>query len=274
MEGSLEKRLYDAAAEGNTISLQELLEKDKFLLDRVSFTSPNKNSQQSSPLHIASAEGYLEIVKKLLSAAPHMCLSRDCQGRNPLHLAAMRGHVEILNTLIQESPSAARAKAGRDQTVLHLCVKHGQLEAFKILAPNLKGRIDAKDVDGDTALDMAVEDKQFEIIRYLVGSTEIDLNVRNSNGQTAIDILEEGQPGVDYIQIKNILRRVRRIDTKIQTQTQRIMKWLPEKGNVIMVVAVLIATVAFQAGVSPAGGIWQENSTQNSHARAGEAVMA
>ncbi|KAG8375710.1 hypothetical protein BUALT_Bualt10G0128800 [Buddleja alternifolia] len=304
MEGSLEKRLYDAAAEGNTIALQELLEQDKFLLDRVSLTSPNKStplhvatikgyldfvlqilnhnphlaqrfdSQQSSPLHIASAEGYLEIVKILLPDAPHMCMSRDCQGRNPLHLAAMRGHVEILKALISEAPHAAREKADRDQTVLHLCVKHGQLEALKILAPKLNDLINAKDADGDTLLHMAVAVKQTEIIRYLVGSTEIDLNVRNSNGQKAIDILKESQPEVDYIQIRNILRRVRRIDTKARTQTQRVMKWLIEKGNAIMVVAVLIATVAFQAGVSPAGGIWQENSTQYSHARAGEAVMA
>ncbi|KAG8375715.1 hypothetical protein BUALT_Bualt10G0129300 [Buddleja alternifolia] len=306
MEGSLENRLYEAAAEGNTKSLQELLEQDKFVVDRVSFTSPNKttplhvattkghlafvqqilnrnpqiaeelDSQQSSPLHIASAKGYLEIVNKLLSAAAHMCMSRDCQGRNPLHLAAMRGHVEILKALIQEAPRAAREKADRDQTVLHLCVKHGQLEALKILAPNLNDRIDTKDDDGDTILHMAVADKQTEIIQYLVESTKIDVYARNSHGQTPMDIVVQSQPEERNLQIKSILR-LKYHNISYKTETHK-MEWLTQRGaDAIMVMAVLIATVAYQAGVSPAGGIWQETLTQDSNAnphRAGEAVMA
>ncbi|KAG8375716.1 hypothetical protein BUALT_Bualt10G0129400 [Buddleja alternifolia] len=304
MEGSLEKRLYDAAAEGNTISLQELLQEDKFLLGRVYFACPSKSplhvatmngqlpfvqqilnhnphlaqqldSLQSSPLHIASAQGYLEIVKKLLSAAPDMCLSRDCQGRNPLHLAAMKGHVEILKTLIQEAPSAAREKADRDQTVLHLCVKHGQLEALKILLPNLNDRINAKDADGDTILHMAVAVKQIEIIQYLVESTNIDVHAKNSAGQTAMHILDQSQPEERNLQITSILRL--KYCYSNYSQKQRV-KWLTKKGDAIMVTAVLIATMAFQAGLSPAGGIWQDNLTQDSNAinphRVGEAVMA
>ncbi|KAG6437395.1 hypothetical protein SASPL_102310 [Salvia splendens] len=47
--------------------------------------------------------------------------------------------------------------------------------------------------------------------------------------------------------------------------------WLTKKRDSVMVVAVLIATMAFQAAVSPTGGVWQDNSSGH---RAGEAVMA
>ncbi|GJU38816.1 ankyrin repeat-containing domain, PGG domain protein [Tanacetum coccineum] len=38
--------------------------------------------------------------------------------------------------------------------------------------------------------------------------------------------------------------------------------WLEKKKNSLMVVAVLIATMAFQAGVNPPSGVWQENYPQ------------
>ncbi|XP_047339149.1 uncharacterized protein LOC124942648 [Impatiens glandulifera] len=47
--------------------------------------------------------------------------------------------------------------------------------------------------------------------------------------------------------------------------------WLTQKRDSLMVVASLIATMAFQAGVSPPGGVWQDNSPDH---RAGEAVMS
>ncbi|XP_022856226.1 uncharacterized protein LOC111377383, partial [Olea europaea var. sylvestris] len=58
----------------------------------------------------------------------------------------------------------------------------------------------------------------------------------------------------------------------INPQNQQ-MKQLIKKRDAIMVVVILIATMAFQAGVTPPGGVWQDNATDNSH-KAGEAVMA
>ncbi|KAF7119660.1 hypothetical protein RHSIM_Rhsim13G0216300 [Rhododendron simsii] len=47
-------------------------------------------------------------------------------------------------------------------------------------------------------------------------------------------------------------------------------KWLAKKRTALIIVAVLLATMAFQAGVTPPGGIWPDN---NGH-RGGQAVMA
>ncbi|KAL8063150.1 hypothetical protein ABFX02_01G009300 [Erythranthe guttata] len=275
---SAEQRLYDAASSGDARALQELHQTDQFLLDKISYTCSNKtplhiattnghlafvreilkinprlaeelDSQQSSALHIASARGYVEIAEELLSAAPDMCLSRDSQGRNPLHLAAMKGHDLVVTLLVEAAPVAAREKLDRGLTVLHLCIKYSQLESLKILVPIFKELLYSEDDDGNTILHMALGNKQSEIIRYLVQNTDMDVNATNYNTKTAYN--------------------------------NKPIKWLTKKRDSIMVVAILIATMAFQAGVSPAGGVWQEDLTQdlqgdylvNPH-RAGESIMA
>ncbi|KAL0407667.1 UNVERIFIED_CONTAM: hypothetical protein Sradi_1701100 [Sesamum radiatum] len=304
-----EKKLYDAAAKGDAQTLRDLLEDDPLLLDRVSFTCSNKStplhvaamhghlpvvqeilrqnrqlaeeldSQKLSALHVASAKGYVEMANELLSAAPDMCLSRDSQGRNPLHLAAMKGHVRILAGLVQMVPLAAWEKLDRGQNVLHLCVKHRQLESLRILVQNLSELLNAEDDDGDSILHLAVRFKQVETVRYLVESTNIDKDAKNCKGRTPLHILEQ-IPADDRTTaaIRAVLGPP--LCTSTSTQTQPA-KWLTRKRDSIMVVAILIATMAFQAGVNPAGGFWQDNLTQDSQGSpvpnphmAGEAVMA
>lgn len=47
--------------------------------------------------------------------------------------------------------------------------------------------------------------------------------------------------------------------------------WLGRKRSALMVVASLIATVAFELGMTPPGGVWQDDSDKH---QAGRAVMA
>ncbi|KAL3844269.1 hypothetical protein ACJIZ3_001672 [Penstemon smallii] len=301
-----EKSLYDAAAIGNVATLCKLTVSDPLILDRVSYTCPNKtplhiatlkghlpfvqkilnlnpllaeelDSQQSSALHIASAKGYVEIVRELLLAAPDMCLSRDSQGRNPLHLAAIKGCPQVLIELVRVSPLAARENLERGLIVLHVCVKVNQLEALKTLVPFLNELINARNDYGDTILHMAVRNKQNEIIQYLVERTNIDVNAQNSKGQTAFDILEQSPTDTRNSEINEILTTGL---CKSKTNPKRPEKWLSKKRDAIMVVAVLIATMAFQAAVSPPGGVWQEDMFKDSQGnlllnprRGGEAIM-
>ncbi|KAL8522287.1 hypothetical protein ACS0TY_012427 [Phlomoides rotata] len=272
-----EKRLYEAASTGNVAELLRLHENDPFLVERISYTCTNNtplhiatlnnhlpfvekilelnrhlseelNSQQSSPLHIAAAKGRLEIANKLFDAAPDMCLSRNRQGRNPLHLAAIKGHVLVLELLARGSSVAAREKVDRGLTVLHLCVQHGRLDALKMLMEQVK--VDDKNDDEKTILDMAIDGEQVGIIHYLKRNSSINMNGNNSNEETTTAIPQ-------------------------QKQTQPV-KWLTKKRDAIMVVAILVATMAFQVGVSPPDCIWQDDSNDPiaKPYRAGESVMA
>ncbi|KAK6782303.1 hypothetical protein RDI58_020099 [Solanum bulbocastanum] len=330
----IEKRLYEAAAEGDVITLQELLQQDALILDRLTLTCFNEtplhiasmrghiefvkfilsrnpllaaelDSRKSSALHVASIKGYVEIVKELLVVNPEMCLARDHEGRNPLHLAVIKGRVEVIKELVRASHFAALQTTDRSENVLHLCVKHNyQLEALNVLMEMISDDklLNARDGDGYTILHLAVADKRIETIKYLLKNNKIEVNLKDNNGNTTLDILTQSRRDMNDLEIGDCLRDaggLRAKDMISSSYTQNVAKcsnsqvalahkhdisgdWLSRKRDAIMVVASLIATMAFQAGMNPPGGVWQDNkevlnsqvnSLQIPH-KAGEAVMA
>nr|GLL36577.1 ankyrin repeat-containing protein At2g01680-like [Ipomoea trifida] len=322
----MDRRVYEAAINGDVRALRELLQEDKLILDRVTLNfretplhiavmrghvefagellrrnsqlAAELDSRNSSPLHMAAVRGDLEMVKLLLSADPEMCLKFDRDGRIPLHLAAMKGRVEAVKELLRVQPAAVRQRTGSGkETVLHLCVKHNQIEALKMLMATVEKEIideimNATDSDGNTILHFAVSNKQIEIIKHLLSNSQIAVNSINENGYTALDVLAQGlQKDMNDFEIGEMLRgagalRAKEISgtTHHQPKTTTTNNndhqnptgdWLSRKRDSIMVVASLIATMAFQAGVNPPGGVWQETSlSPDSPHRAGEAVMA
>lgn len=119
-------------------------------------------------------------------------------------------------------------------------------------------------------------------MRYLVDNN-IDVNAKNASGKTALDILEGKNMNAE---IAKILQDSKALRSKEMSNTG----WLDKKRDAIMIVATLIATFAFQAGLNPAGGVWQDDLfpsdlIQNNNGspspspwriphRAGEAIMA
>lgn len=336
-----EKRLYEAAVKGDVRVLQELLQQDALILDRLTLTCFNETPlhiaalrghiefvrlilaqnpqlaaeldwRKSSALHIASAKGHLHIVKMLLLVNPELCLVCDRDGGNPLHLAAIKGRVEVIKELIHVRPRAALGTMINGENVLHLCVKHNQLEVLKVLMEIEWDRelLNAKDGNGHNILHLAVADKQIETVKYLLKTHQIDVNEMDANGNTSLDILVQSRRDVNDLSIGECLReagglRAKDMSMSIIQHSTKIPSdsggnnhspvssapvylggnqapskgdWLSKKRETVMVVASLIATMAFQAGVNPPGGVWQENGKLDDWGRplhkAGESVMA
>ncbi|CAL5438467.1 unnamed protein product [Camellia sinensis] len=201
-----------------------------------------------------------------------MCLARDRDGKNPLHIAAMEGHGGILEVLVGTIPHAARVRLDSGETILHLCVKHQQLNTLSLLLHRIPDPefVNAKDNDGNTILHVAVSGQQFEIVKHVLQNTKIDVNATNAYGHTAMDILFLAQNGADseglHVNIEDFLRNSKAKRAKDLVQGE----WISKKREALMIVASLIATMAFQAGVSPPGGVRQDDS--DGHI-AGKAVM-
>lgn len=292
------KSVYNAAVEGDDKLLITLLRQDPYVLDRCQVpdngfpSSPLHISAKlghlefsiellkrkpelaeeldgmtkSCPLHLASANGHLEIVKALTAVSSDICLSRDFQGRNPLHLAALKGQVVVLEELGREMPQAAREKVwDGGGSVLHLCVKFSRLEALKVMVNCSCGDeiLNAKDSEGNSIFHLAVASKQLEVIQFLLTCRMLDKNALNSSGMTALDIFTRGQRDTKKDrEIRKILRGAKLLGAaNFRSNWEKHTVWLENQRSTLMVVASLIATMAYQAGLNPPGGVWQDSQS-------------
>ena len=108
--------------------------------------------------------------------------------------------------------------------------------------------------------------------------TSNSTNLKNLEGKTAWDILQE-QTQVDNSEIKALLRdarpltcsclpiltsyvrRVKGISLRkfVKNYARELTTLTDEKRNALLVVAVLLVSVTYQAVLNPPGGLWQED---------------
>ncbi|GLT98729.1 hypothetical protein SLE2022_162190 [Rubroshorea leprosula] len=342
----MEKRLSDAAMEGDIASLSQLLREDPLLLHRtvVSCVSDTPlhlssmlghfafvkellrlnpelvselDSLNCSALHLAAAKGHLEIVRELVKVDREMCMIRNQDGRTALHVAAIKGRMEVVNELVRVKPESIQVLTDRNETVLHLCVKHNRFQVLKLLVEETDRDIQLlnwKDSEGNTVLHVAVSRRQIEIIKVLVAITGFDVNALNVNHSTALDVLIQSPRDLRDMEIESTLQAagvLRAKDlhiitrewvpspAKVPQMTRSLVShqsldesnarklvtkhkhtdWLDRKRSALMVVSSLIATVAFQAAITPPGGVWQDDLVgddrgSQEHHTAGTSVMA
>ncbi|CAO2826002.1 unnamed protein product [Amaranthus hypochondriacus] len=254
--------LHNAALEGDLPSLLNLIEEDKFILDR--FIIDKSAHFNRTPLHVASAKGHLEIVKALLEVNPSMCFVRDHDGMNPIHVSAINGQNHVIDELIRANPHVVNERTNGGETVLHLCVKHNQLETLKHLVDVRDDGVllNSKDSHDNTILHLAVAGKQIEIINLLVNKKSMKKNAINKNELTAMDVHTENKKGVTDNEIWKSLKRSKSLGAKEARNPKKKQPaaWLKEQRSALMVVASLIATMAFQVGTNPPGGVWQDDN--------------
>ncbi|KAI3856529.1 hypothetical protein MKX03_028371 [Papaver bracteatum] len=253
----------------------------KAILDMKKVLTTVRDSQGLTPLHLASATGETEMVKLLLKANVDACTIQDQDGRTPMHLAAMKDEVRILKLLIERRPEAVHLMTDRNETVLHYCVKNRSFEALKFLLeyqigaqpfffPRLGAQptdrnvmsVNSRDDAGNTILHIAAETRNMKIMGYLVSNKHIKplvITAFNNNSDKAFDMLSQTERNDLEFGVSDRYGSANK-HKKAKFSKKDDRKWLKERVNALMVVATLIAGIAFQGAMNPPGGVWQEDT--------------
>ncbi|KAI3888137.1 hypothetical protein MKW92_024987 [Papaver armeniacum] len=263
--------LHIAAMSGDVKLARKILSKVPEGLD----LALKQDSNGFTPLHLACVRTSVSMVRLLLEAKSDACIVQDQDGRTPLHLAAMKNQGEVMKVLMEEGlPEAIHLRNHRNgETILHFCVKSNtRLKTLKLLVNKLVDEqnpnpicINSTDNGGNTILHLAAKMGNMKITNYLLlhSNVRIDINVANNKRLKALDILSLAQ--------RNDLKfgfygyHVRQDINKSKTLSKNgNHEGMKDRINALVVVATLIAGIAFQAATNPPGGVWQDDSKVNS----------
>ena len=149
------------------------------------FDVDDKNYDDETALHIACNNGHLELVKTLIKDFNANVDARTNHGSTPLLLACGAGHLKVCEYLLDRRFTIAAVTDNMGRTPLHIAALHGRFEIVKLLVQCDKANIAAIDSDGYTAIQLAIMKEQGRIALYL---SEY-FNIRSEEDKRQIDNL-------------------------------------------------------------------------------------
>ncbi|XP_023528990.1 ankyrin repeat-containing protein At5g02620-like isoform X3 [Cucurbita pepo subsp. pepo] len=206
---------------------------------------------QPTPLHLASKNGDIDTVRALLKNNTGACFVYDNDGFIPLHYAVINGQVDIMKELINATPQSIWMK-----------LKDGFLNTT--------------DDEGNTILDLSIKLRQSEMVGYLLSLSEVKTRVSTTSNVRKRSLESRNSKKQRRESASFRIGRWKAWRKKLKYKGD----WVQEVQGTMMLVATVIATVTFQAGVNPAGGVWQEDTPDSATLkngtihRAGSAIMA
>ncbi|KAL5569728.1 hypothetical protein UlMin_026303 [Ulmus minor] len=254
--------IHIASANGYLEILRELLRVDRKLCRL-------EGRNKWSPLHFAASRGKVEIIREVLVACPESIEDVNLHKESALHIAVKNGQYEAISVMVEI------IKEMKKDDVLNM-----------------------KDEYGNSVLHLATWKKQRQVIELLLGygtsaSDEhaLALNDVNQSGLTALDLLHIFPSEAGDREIEEILRNAgakRARDTALhlfnsfqyENQTQvndhstqparendleeyfKFKKGRDSPSDArssLLVMAVLVATATFQAGINPPCGVWKDS---------------
>ena len=148
--------------------------------------------QDRTPLHLAAAEGHVEIVELLIAAGADVA-KRNKGGETPLLTAAFSGAAGVVHVLLQKG-ACVRATDADGSTSLILAAKEGHVAAVQVLL-RMGARVNAPMPDGSTALHVAAAGGCLQLVQLLL-SHGAAVNAARCDGWTALHVAADAGQAV------------------------------------------------------------------------------
>jgi ankyrin repeat protein len=186
-----------------------------------------------SPLHLAAAEGHLDVVKKLVYH--RFNFSKHIQGSTPVHLAARRGHIDVVEFLLnQETMKIKRIMGHYSLTPLHLAARNGKTEVTRLLLSRVDFNVGQNNLDRETPLHLAARAGHLEVVQLLLHNTyHNEHRCRNRWGESPLQLaavhghLDVAQFLLDHEEKQNPQGPIRVVQQELRTPLE-ILKSLLE----------------------------------------------
>jgi ankyrin repeat protein len=182
---------------------------------------------------LASYNGDLGTVKRLVNENPGLVNSRNPNGRFPLEMAAQTGQTEIVRFLLERGADVHMNRSGA--TALHMAALYGGKTELIILLLENGADMNARTANGDTPLNLAVLGKQKAIAELLLDK-RAEINLENQNFTRLLNIAASGGIGrIADIALKH------EIDFSFRTETGNTLLHSAAEGGMAELTELLLS---------------------------------
>ena len=145
-----------------------------------------KDSQGNTPLHYATVNSHLAVVKYFINKQHCDPMARDNNDVTPVHYACSNGHLNIAEYLIREAHCNPSCENNDGETPLHYAFRYRHLNIAEYLISEENCNPSCKDKKGSTPLHLACRNGHLNITDYLISEADCNPSCENSDGETPL----------------------------------------------------------------------------------------